>query len=322
MAKARRAQTDRAAARQQRRDRGRSRRTAPLRSGAGNRWCGSPSKPGKPAIYWIHGAMGNVVSIKPLADQLGETYPIYGLQAQGIDGKLPPLEKVEDMAMSYVAAIRDVDPEGPYCLLGYSGGGVIGYEMARQLGMDGQSVAVLAMIDTLAPTHAHGASLADWLRFAYREGLDRFAEQIRNSWSLRLNQFTRRFNTQPGEAETVEQLIANSALVFDAYVRAQSYYHTLPYDGDVLLFRAKRGGIPFQLAGPTLGWDDHVGDRVEVVEIDGTHETVIEPPAVHGIGDKLREKMEALERRSAAAAADGSAPGALPASAPTLLAAK
>ncbi len=275
-------------------------------------------KPGHPAVYWIHGAMGNVVSIKPLADQIGQTYPVFGLQAQGIDGRLPPLEKVEDMAMSYVAAIREIDPDGPYCLLGYSGGGVIGYEMARQFAMDGQSVPLLAMIDTLAPTHAQSASIADWLRFAYREGLDRFTEQVKNSWSLRLYQFTRRFNTQPGDAQSVDKLIANSELVFDAYVRAQSHYYTLPYDGDILLFRAKRGGIPFQLAGPTLGWDDHVGRRVEVVEIDGTHESVIEPPAVHGIGDKLREKLEALAKPGIVAGDQGSPAFAMP----TMLAAK
>ncbi|MDX2158549.1 MAG: SDR family NAD(P)-dependent oxidoreductase [Hyphomicrobiaceae bacterium] len=276
-------------------------------------------EPGRPPLYWIHGAMGNVVSIKPLSDQIGKRYPVYGLQAQGIDGRLPPLEKVEDMAMSYVAAIQEVDPEGPYCLLGYSGGGVIGYEMARQIEAAGQKVALLAMIDSLAPTHAHGASIADWLRFAYREGIDRLAEQLKLGLQQTVEQWSRRLQPQAGSKESVDQLVVNSERVFDAYVRAQSHYYTRPYAGEVVLFRAVRGGIPFQMAGPTLGWDQHVGERIEVHDIDGNHATIIEPPSVNDIASTIEARLERLWREQTGLSAPGEAEPIAP---PHLIAAK
>ena len=77
--------------------------------------------------------------------------PFYGLQARGVDGKLPPLTRVEDMAALYISEIRRVQPHGPYFLGGYSGGGVIAFEMAQQLRRAGEQTAMLVFIDTFCP---------------------------------------------------------------------------------------------------------------------------------------------------------------------------
>lgn len=272
-------------------------------------------EPGHPTLFWVHGAMGNVVSMKTLASALPSKYPIYGIEAQGVDGRLPPLEKVEDMAIKYVAGIREVEPAGPYYLMGYSGGGVVGYEMARQFALTGDRVALLIMIDTLAPTHAHGTTLLDWIRFSLEYGIAEAADQAKFGVRERYLALKNRFARTPAPTDdSADALVLNSARTFKAYIRAQQRYFMQPLDADILLFRAARAGIAFLKAGRWLGWDHHVAQsRIEVVDIDANHGTIVDRPAVDSIARVLDERLAALSRlhgaeRSAGSAETSSAP--------------
>jgi thioesterase domain-containing protein len=103
----------------------------------------------RPPLFCFHGAGGNVLIYRDLARRLGLGQPFYGLQSQGLDGSLPPLSTVEEMASLYVKELRKVQPHGPYFLAGYCGGGTIAYEAAQQLQAQGERVALLAMFDTM-----------------------------------------------------------------------------------------------------------------------------------------------------------------------------
>jgi phthiocerol/phenolphthiocerol synthesis type-I polyketide synthase E len=103
----------------------------------------------RPPIFCMHGAGGNVLIYRELSELLGPDQPFYGLQSQGLDGSVPPLTKIEDMATLYVKEIRRVRPNGPYLIGGYCMGGTIAYEVAQQLRAQGQDVALLALFDTM-----------------------------------------------------------------------------------------------------------------------------------------------------------------------------
>ncbi len=103
----------------------------------------------RPPLFCFHGAGGNVLIYRDLSRHLGLDQPFYGLQSQGLDGSLPPLTTIEEMAALYVKEIRRAQPHGPYFLGGYCGGGTIAYEAAQQLQADGERVALLAMFDTM-----------------------------------------------------------------------------------------------------------------------------------------------------------------------------
>ena len=60
----------------------------------------------KPPFFCVHGAGGNVLNFRDLAQYLGDDQPFYGLQARGVEGKRAPHERIEDMAAEYIAAIR------------------------------------------------------------------------------------------------------------------------------------------------------------------------------------------------------------------------
>ena len=106
----------------------------------------------KPPFFCVHPAGGIVYCFQDLARQLGGDRPFYALQAAGLEGDVPPFEVFEAMAARYVEAVRAEQPEGPYHLGGWSLGGVIAFEMARQLREGGHEVATVALFDSWAPT--------------------------------------------------------------------------------------------------------------------------------------------------------------------------
>ncbi|TCP59047.1 amino acid adenylation domain-containing protein [Tumebacillus sp. BK434] len=102
-------------------------------------------------LFLVHPVGGSVFAYRSLACELGEEQPVYGLQARGVDDEREPLATMEEMAAEYVAAIRTVQPAGPYRLGGWSLGGSIAFEMAGQLRSMGETVELLALIDSRSP---------------------------------------------------------------------------------------------------------------------------------------------------------------------------
>ena len=106
---------------------------------------------GRTPLFVVHGAGGHVLNIKDLARAMNPSQSVLGLQASGIDGVSALGETIEQMAGTYLEDVRAVQPHGPYLLAGYSGGGVIAFEMARRLEAAGEPIGVLAFIDTFHP---------------------------------------------------------------------------------------------------------------------------------------------------------------------------
>jgi len=107
-------------------------------------------KPGTqaPPIFITHGLGGSVMDFYQVVKQMQLPHAIHGMQAKGIDGVEEPFERIEDMAQFYLDAIREVQPQGPYLLVGYSLGGLVTLEMAQRLTEAGERVALLAMLDS------------------------------------------------------------------------------------------------------------------------------------------------------------------------------
>jgi amino acid adenylation domain-containing protein/FkbM family methyltransferase len=112
-------------------------------------------------LFCVHPAGGNVLCYAPLARALGSERPVWGLQARGVDGREAPLDSIEAMAEEYLAALRSVQPVGPYHLVGHSLGGQVVYEMARRLTAAGETVALATILDTPAPHTVEGSVIPD-----------------------------------------------------------------------------------------------------------------------------------------------------------------
>ncbi|HYH80464.1 MAG TPA: amino acid adenylation domain-containing protein, partial [Longimicrobium sp.] len=109
----------------------------------------------RPPLFCVHPAGGTVFRYTDLARRLGPDQPFHGLQARGVNDDAEPLATVDEMADLYLAAIRAAFPRGPYVLAGWSAGGTIAYEIARRLRDAGETVPLVALLDTHGPK-------ADW----------------------------------------------------------------------------------------------------------------------------------------------------------------
>lgn len=241
----------------------------------------------KPPFFCVHGIGGNVLGFYDLSRSLGPAQPFYGLQAQGLDGKIPPHTRVEDMAALYAKEVRNLQPQGPYFLGGLSFGGILAIEMARQLRARGQEVGLLALFDTFAgKSKSKGSLIAKFMslplrrKVMYVEQKVRFTIQGVRRWIYRLS--------LPRVLKDVRA----------AHEVAHQRYVMQPYPGAVTLF------IPLDpsLRGsddPRADWAEFVSD-IEVHEVPGDHDTLVDEPHVRVLAEKLTASLEKAQKRIAA----------------------
>ena len=98
-------------------------------------------------LIGIHGGRGGVLFYHKLWERLGPEQPMYVLEPVGMDGVTKPLKSVPAMAARYVSELREVQPSGPYQLVGFCFGGAVALEMAGLLEAAGEEVALVAVID-------------------------------------------------------------------------------------------------------------------------------------------------------------------------------
>jgi thioesterase domain-containing protein len=213
-----------------------------------------------------------------------------------------PFASLEEMAAGYIAEIRQVQPQGPYRIGGWSLGGVVAFEMAQQLVRTGQEVEILAIFDTvprLADTQPAAAEPGFWdddVRWlldiaAYAEGLwgkslGLTGEELRALGpDERLARCAERFQElqllPPGAGAA---WLARLLRVFKANVRAGLAYEPRPYPGRITLFRAadaSEGDLD-------LGWGAWSSQPVDVHVSPGNHITLLAETNAATLGERLR----------------------------------
>lgn len=106
-------------------------------------------------FFYLHGAWNSgAFYCFQLAQHLGPDQPFYALAPYNFDG-LNSIPTVEEMALAHIQTMRSIQPEGPYLLGGFCNGGLVAYEMARQLHAQGQEIDLLALIEPASPPPLH-----------------------------------------------------------------------------------------------------------------------------------------------------------------------
>ncbi len=284
----------------------------------------------RPPFFCVHAQGSNALEYRSFTHELGPDQPIYGLVPQGLDGRLPPHERVEDMAACYVGEIRGIQPEGPYYLGGWSFGGVIAFEMARQLEAAGQRVAFLALFDTYARPWKRSASrtspLAANLAFVWRR-LRFHAAAVRRLESSRRRRYLLRKATSAlrwsrrklaGLFESTYTSLRHPLPepvreTHAANRRAAAAYLPKPYPEPVTLFRATGLGVT-SFDDPYLGWGDVSGIDIEVIDVPGEHVSLLRDQAnVRVLAEKLARRLRLVQAAEgiASRAADSDRPAYL-----------
>jgi thioesterase domain-containing protein len=238
-------------------------------------------------LFCVHGRAGGIDNFRLLADRLGSEQPFYALRARGLDGRQSPHDTIEEAAAAYISAIETICRDGPFILGGYSGGGVIAYEMAQQFLRSRRLVDLIIMFDSVEPREmCRPISTRERLLL-----LPKVHPQILMEWPL--NRFRDLQFALYKSKLTVSTETAQDA-VGEAYLRAQSIYFPEPYSGDLYLVRARRARAYHLRAGRTLGWEKLVSGTIEVCDIDCTHLTMFEEPAVSRVAEALVAKIDLI----------------------------
>jgi len=220
-----------------------------------------------PPFFCAHPSIGIAFSYTELAKYLGSDRPFYGLQSRIHD----PLTSIEEMATLYIEAIHAIQPEGPYLVGGWSMGGLIAYEIARQFVMLGDSVALLALIDRAAyeldTRQVDDASLKAW----FSNNIRIVKQQINQADSNGID-------ISPVMYQQYFQVYKNNYRAIERYVPK-------PYPGKIVLFVTDETAAA--AAEPTLGWGA-LTEEVEVRKVSGTHSSVIINPDVYFLAEQLK----------------------------------
>jgi amino acid adenylation domain-containing protein len=239
--------------------------------------------PGRP-LFLVHPAGGEVLCYVPLARHL--TGPVYGLQA--------PEERLslEEMASLYLRSVRTAQPEGPYLLGGWSFGGAVAFEMARQLESRGETVERVLLIDSLAPgdlwrepwdegalVAAFALDLARLLGVAGAALPDGFAQRSPADALAWLAEHAEASGFLPSGLGAAE--LEHRFATFAASHRAMVRYRGGPCAAPLLLLRAAESAA----AEPDLGWGRVAGRPVEVHELPGDHYTLLQEPLAERLAE-------------------------------------
>jgi amino acid adenylation domain-containing protein len=215
----------------------------------------------KPPFFMVHGVGGNVVGFIELARHMKPDYPFYGLQSQGLDGKQALLTSIEAMAAHYLEEMRTVQPKGPYHIGGFSLGGVVAYEMARQLAVRGEEVGLLVLFDTYA-TNPKKYGVKDFLR-----------NPSKIKWAEIPGEIRRKIRRTMLAARLPEEL----AKIMRTNGEALTHYRPEAYLGKAYLLRAQESWLVKD--DPYAKWRELTGD-LEIVEIGGAHMDILREPQV------------------------------------------
>jgi amino acid adenylation domain-containing protein len=267
-----------------------------------------PGSSSKPPLFCVHAIWGNVLFYQKLVRHLEPDQPFYGLQAQGLDGKHTPSTSVEEMAAHYIKEIQTVQPEGPYFLGGFSFGGLVVFEIARQLRAQGQKVALLAIFDTVAPAYYEPTSGSGYTEHTTFWGKGFF--HLRNLLKLGLNDqlsyvwFRLKWHLTAGKLSIfyksylryIKRSPQDLRLLDVAWANYQARQNYVPevYADQLTLFRAsdRDAGSDYQ---PTLGWGELVEGEVEIHEVPGSHTDVMEEPTVRLLAEKLMARLNRVQ---------------------------
>ncbi|MBK8612082.1 MAG: amino acid adenylation domain-containing protein [Flavobacteriales bacterium] len=224
-------------------------------------------------FFCVHGDEANYFIPK----YLGNDQPFYAFFHQGEDGRRIQHTSVEAIATHFIQEMRTVRPRGPYLIGGYSFGGIVAYEMARQLTAAGEEVPLLALFDTYAPQ--------EFKRVMKEE--DRFYFPVKHAilraaagWYLKRNK------PMPPKLRHF--------YIIDVYDKAIRNYKAGPYDGPLTVFKAEASTGPDH-----MGWSMQRKDMLLIRQVPGNHYDLVKEPNVKALAMELGKCIDdVLQKRA------------------------
>jgi acetoacetyl-CoA synthetase len=263
-----------------------------------------PMKPGTdgPPVFLIPGAPGSILQLGPLAAAMTVPQAVFAIRPRGLEEDESPCQTIEAMAEYSIARIRTMRPHGPYLLVGYSAGGLVALEMARQFRAAGDEVPLIVLLDTypsrkIWPLRCHlevlvrQAARAIWSLRRYSP-LQMVRDARRRLRSLMGYLAASGVNVLPLPEVPPEGASAASRRVHLATYAAGEAYQPFAYAGKVVFVQPQE--VPnLEPRRPASVWRRFLRD-FEVCRVPGDHLGMIEAGAAltaAAISDRVREAL-------------------------------
>lgn len=252
------------------------------------------------AVFLAPSLCGDVFLYRHMVDALQTERAIWGLQLRGIEGREAIDESVEAVAADAVRQIRIAQSRGPYRIAGYSSGGMIAYEIARQLTEAGESVALLALIDSALPALVEQRHRPSRFEFANRF-LHNLPAVIVELLAMDLSEIKRRLRDKIrrptpnagtslcaapsyGADEDLREYFHSDLQFFSReriafirqHLRALNSYDPIMFHGDAVVLRTARQPL-WNPQDDALGWRNLVRGHVQVSTVWGRHADLLKP---------------------------------------------
>ncbi|EHR01456.1 thioesterase domain-containing protein [Bradyrhizobium sp. WSM471] len=253
----------------------------------------------RPPLFCLPGSGGDVRIFRDLAAALPQAQPVYGLDMEWLCD-LTEHFSVEQIASFYLRAVKAVQPSGPYQFCGYSFGGLVAYEMASQLAIEGDRASLVALLD--APNPAQLAALPEADATAYRKTYvnDRLTKYGRDLIKGNIKTFLNRglvFLSSRSRGlltpwikkafRTIGRPLPTKLRGDDpGFINAWHAYVPKPHPMSVVCFRAQDRGPEHDL-DPTMGWGTCATAGVAIHLVPGRHVDMMREPSISSVAEKL-----------------------------------
>jgi glyine---[glycyl-carrier protein] ligase len=238
-------------------------------------------------LFCMHPSGGFSWPYSRLIRHIPSAYPIHGLQARSLTQRDALPDTLEDMAADYVNLIREVQPVGPYQLLGWSFGGLVAHAVATQLQSAGQEVSLLALLDSYPynATSALGAGDKETARevlyagppeYPIRSMLESILDGLRSDGHLLST-------LEEHDYEAILDASRHSGGLMKAFVPQT-------FRGDVSLFVATAD----EIRPPIETWRPFVSGQIKIHPIDCIHRDMMDPGPTAKIGKLLAAELDRL----------------------------
>jgi amino acid adenylation domain-containing protein len=262
-------------------------------------------------FFCVHPVGGDVLCYRNLAAEIGLARPFYAFRAPEADGEAASdlAISIPKMAAIYIQEMRRAQPRGPYALGGWSMGGLVAFEMARQLRQEGETLALLALFDTYAPTTNPPPAGQDLPANDDQFLLAAFAADMGRLMGKDLGELHRQFLQTPEHdrrafvfdalrahgvlaPDTLNEEIAGYLDIFMRNYHAAVSYQPEPIQDRIVFIRAADSEMPESLAHE---WRLRTSDKVDFHVVAGDHYGILSQVHAPALGKILKHYLEELE---------------------------
>jgi thioesterase domain-containing protein/acyl carrier protein len=247
----------------------------------------------RPPIYALPPVSGTVLMYGPVAAAIGADQPFWAAQSLGLQPGEATFDTVEEIIADFLPHMRSVHPGGPWHLLGYSMGGVLAYEAARQLAAAGEQVGLVGLLDTRSvidlsedPDFALRALLLRGLRVDVDLAMARALPPEEREKLLLRKAIEAGTVPEDFDAERLRRMVD----MYQHNLLALDTYRLPPYPGRVVMYRVLDHALEPEILPEDLGWRDYAAEVV-IERVPGHHYTMIQPGNVEVLGAAIRRHL-------------------------------